>query len=221
MFFRPTSLEHDNYSIHPDWHLTFDYIPLTVNITIFEKNIQTKKCTIVKNSEEENNFIIELIKAIKKLNTENFQSKEALEHIVQSFTDCIERIWYKDLKIVHITKHFKEWWNDNYHRSLENYRQTKRIDDWNLFKSIAKKMKYNFFDSKIQEIANKKCSPWELINWVKKQKLLAIKAIQYNGYPCIKLEDLWQALHSSFNSAQSWVIDLDLLEEIISKSIMK
>ena len=29
------------------------------------------------------------------------------------------------------------------------------------------------------------------MNWVKKCKLLAIKAIQYNGCLCLELEDLW------------------------------
>jgi len=40
------------------------------------------------------------------------------------------------------------------------------------------------------------------MNWVKKQKLSAIEAIQYEGHPHIELEDLWIALHNSFNSAQ-------------------
>jgi len=38
-------------------------------------------------------------------------------------------------------------------------------------------MKHNFFDEKINEIANKKCGLWELINWVKKRKLPMIEAI--------------------------------------------
>ena len=80
-----------------------------MNIAIFEENIQTKKYTIVKNSKEEDNFIIELIEAIKRLNTEDIQSKEILELIVQSFADCMERIWYKHSKIVNITKYSKEW----------------------------------------------------------------------------------------------------------------
>ena len=41
-------------------------------------------------------------------------------------------------------------------------------------------MKQNFFDGKIDEITNKKCSSWELISWVKKRNLPATKAIQFN-----------------------------------------
>ena len=95
IFLRPESSEYDNYSIYLDWRLISDLTPLTVNIAIFEKHVQTKKYTIVKNSEEEEKFINKLIKAIKELNMENIQRKDILKQIMQTFTNSTERIWYK------------------------------------------------------------------------------------------------------------------------------
>jgi len=40
------------------------------------------------------------------------------------------------------------------------------------------------------------------MNWIKKQKLLAIEAIQFNGQLYIKIEDIWNTLYQTFNSAQ-------------------
>jgi len=39
------------------------------------------------------------------------------------------------------------------------------------------------------------------MNWVNKHKLPAIEMIKYNGQPYLELDDLWQALYSSFNIA--------------------
>ena len=96
---------------------------------IFEGNIQTEKYTIVKDSEEEYNFINNLIEAIKDLNTDNIQSKEGLKHIVQTFANYMERIWDKHSKNFNITKNSKVWWNEDCCRILENYQYTKRLED--------------------------------------------------------------------------------------------
>ena len=55
------------------------------------------------------------------------------------------------------------------------------------------------------------------MNWVKKCKLPTVEAIQYKGCPYIKLEDLWNALHKSFNSAQEREVDTHFLDEIPDK----
>ena len=80
IFLQPTSSEFNNHTIHPEWRLLSDHTLLTIDIAIIEEHIQTKKHTIVKNSEEEEkNFLAGFIESIKELNTEHISSKENLE----------------------------------------------------------------------------------------------------------------------------------------------
>jgi len=214
VFLHPNSSEIDNHHIHPEWRLTSDHAPITVNIWFLKNKFRKRNILyprIVKKK------ITSLINYIKNINTKSILNVKALEAIVQSFTSNIDRIWFKHSKIMNITKYSKAWWNHDCHRNLNAYKQSKWVEDWKNFQRTVKKTKYIFFDGKIEEIANKKCRLWELINWVKMSNLLAIKAIQFNGKPCIKLDDLWEALHKLFNAVQNCQVDISLLEDIPDK----
>jgi len=97
---------------------------------------------------------------------------------------------------------------------LSNYKMTRSLENWKIFKSKVKTTKQSFFDVKIQEIANKKWGPWELMN---KHKLPAVKAIKYNDQQCLDIDNLWNALHSTFNMALHCQVDVEILDEIIDK----
>lgn len=117
-------------------------------------------------------------------------------------------------------KHSKSWQNKECQRELEKYRLSKRLEDWKNFRSTVKETKCTFFDIEIQEITSRSCGAWKLMNWVKKCKLLAIKAIQYNSQPYIELDNLQQVLYLLFNLVQNYQINHNILDKIQSKTTM-
>jgi len=138
MFLRLGSEELDCHSIYPEWHLISDYALLIVIILIFDKNVQTKKHMIVKDSDKENNFIAKLIVAIRGIDTNDIWNIDSLKDTIQSLAYDTERIWAKNSKIVNITKYSKSWWDMNCNRDLEKYRSSRHIEDWEQYKKTVK-----------------------------------------------------------------------------------
>jgi len=55
------------------------------------------------------------------------------------------------------------------------------------------------------------------MNWVNKHKLPTIETIKYNDQPCLTIEDLWNAFHSTFNIALHHQVDINILNEVAEK----
>ena len=90
MFLQYNSSKLNNHLIHPNWHLTSDYMPLLVTIPIAEENVNLCKRTITKNSKEEESFIKEVIALFKNLDMSNILDILKLEQIVNDFANIID-----------------------------------------------------------------------------------------------------------------------------------
>jgi hypothetical protein len=49
------------------------------------------------------------------------------------------------------------------------------------------------------------------MDWVSPRKIPPVEEISYQGVPCTSLDQLWNTLHSTFNSALDRPIDLSVL----------
>ena len=106
-------------------------------------------------------------------------------------------------------------------RSLNNYRTTRILNNWKSFKKVVKNVKRSFFDAKIQEVANKSCGPWKLMNWISRHKLSTTKAIKHNDHLCLFPKSLWDVLYSTFNTALNRQVDLNILSKIECKATLR
>ena len=130
IFLSPDNTGFGQYTFHPEIYKPSDHIPLIIEIGIREINTDINIWSIKKDSEKEKNFIISLVQGIQNLNTSAIRSKENLESLVQQLANILENVWSLHSKLKHITKHFKEWWNQDCTDCLNRY----YYEAWNIFR---------------------------------------------------------------------------------------
>jgi len=81
--------------------------------------------------------------------------------------------------------------------------------------------KRKFFNRKIYEITSSNKRSWDLMSWVKKKSLPAIKTISYEDQLCNTLLELWCALYGSYNSAEDRPIDTRFLNKLPQANIIE
>ena len=155
MFLRCGSSELDHYTILSDSRLSSDHVPLTIDIPICDEVIHLTKLVITPKSDQEKEFIQNVISSFNSLDTSNINSVECLNQIIDQLGFIIKQMWSKSAKRSKLSKHSKQWWTNSCSLALKNYRTSRNRDTWKAFKSMVKEAKRIFFDNKIQEIANK------------------------------------------------------------------
>jgi len=82
-FINPNNSGFGQHSLHPELRRPSDHVPLIIEVSIKETNIDNSFWSISKDSEEEKNFIKTITDNTLALDTSNITSKENLEAIVQ------------------------------------------------------------------------------------------------------------------------------------------
>jgi len=214
VFLSPNNTGFGRHTLHPEICKPSDHVPLIIEIGIGEVNTDINIWSIKKDSEKEKEFISSLVQGIQSLNTSEIRSQANLEASVQQLVNVFENTWNTHSKQKRITKHSKEWWNQDCTDGLNKYCESGDLKHWKEFKSVVRTVKREFFDNKIHKIASSNKRPWDLMSWVRKKSLLAIESISYENRPCNTLPDLWNALHKSYNSAENRPVNTRLLNEL-------
>jgi len=214
VFMNPSNLGFNKHILKLEIHLPSDYVPLFIEVSIKEENTDFTFQALKKDSDNEIAFVNDIIKGVKSIDTLNLKNQEDILRCVAAFSSTVKDAWSTHSMTKRITKHSKEWWNEQCLVCINKYHESGDIANWKVFKAAVRNAKRTFFDQKIQEIASSNKRPWDLMNWVKKKNLPAIKAIYHEGQPCNNLEALWNALHSSYNSADNRAISTRFLDGI-------
>jgi len=159
MFLQCSSVQLDNHSILPNSRLSSDHVPLSIDIPIFDEIIHSSKLIITPGSEQETDFIKDVVSNLKSFDTSNIEDITSLDQIVNQLGSIIEKMWSKNAKKSKISKYSKQWWLNSCSLALNTYRMTRSQENWKSFKMTVKEAKQSFFDNKIQEIANKSHGP--------------------------------------------------------------
>jgi len=82
----------------------------------------------------------------------NIDDTKKLEHTVNQLGMLIRQAWTKNAKKSKISKHSKQWWMEEYSRSLNNYRTSRSLENWKKFKKVVKDVKRSFLMIKFKKL---------------------------------------------------------------------
>jgi len=109
MFLHYDLSELDQHSILPESCLSSDHAPLTVIIPLSEEIIQMSKLILAPKSNQESEFIKDVISKFKDLDTTSIKDINKLERVIKQFSTIIDQAWTKNTKKSKISKHSKQW----------------------------------------------------------------------------------------------------------------
>lgn len=206
------------HSIHDDWQFKSDHLPLLTSIllpSIFQPIV--KKWMILRDSEEETAFLYSISLHIQNI-LAVFNSSSDVYFYANALSHIIDQEWQDNAKTVNICTKSKPWWNTQCSATLKSFQAYKSKANWAKFRWCTWLAKCAFFNKKIKDIAEEDHYPWDLILWISKWNLPPSQSINYNRKSCDELDNLWQALDSSYNSTSNCPVNLNAIKSIDAQS---
>jgi len=80
------------------------------------------------------------------MDTSNLKNQEDIQRYVVTFSSTVKDAWSAHSMTKKITKHSKEWWNEQCFVCINKYHESGDIDSWKAFKAAVQNAKRIFFD---------------------------------------------------------------------------
>ncbi|KAF9263129.1 hypothetical protein L218DRAFT_866086, partial [Marasmius fiardii PR-910] len=187
-----------------------DHVPVSVVLDLGRSPLVEIR-TLPKGGEQEEAFLEHLSDGLATFASLDMSSPELLALGVELFGNHMREAWNQCSKKSRITRKSKPWWNQGCLEALDSYHGNPSRESWGEFRRVVKSSKHTFFDNQVKEIASTNARLWDLMSWIQQRKLPPTDAISFQGWQCRTLDELWQALHGTYNAAAEREVDLSFL----------
>ncbi|CAA7259600.1 unnamed protein product [Cyclocybe aegerita] len=191
-----------------------DHILICMDLDVGPEPPGSGRQTIKPGSEAEKSFISDILWDLAAIPVAAPATKEGVEALANAIMTAFSDAWLAHSTKSKPTKRSKSWWTDKCSETFGVYQLSRSLADYNKFKKVCKDAKRDFFNECIAEIATSRKRLWDLMELVKQRKLLPCEAIHNGNQPCHDMDDLWDALHSTHNSASGREYDASVLDEL-------
>jgi len=118
-----------------------DHILLTTTAILDSVIEAVTRRSITRGSDAEKTFINNLRKGVPAIVPGTLNTAAVIDQVAQALADVFSSAWDKHSHEVCITKHSQPWWDDEYDRSLSQYKLKKSHKNWLLFRRAVKAAK--------------------------------------------------------------------------------
>ena len=197
-------------TIDPGSRMGSDHAVLIIDVPTAPTYVASPR--IRPGSEEEAEFIVDVIEAITHHSNDSLSSPLEIETSLTALFSLIQEAFDRHARIPDISSHSKPWWNEECQSALRRLRETNHLDDRWAFYNAVRAAKRKHFDAVIAEMAAIK-RPWDLTAWSKPRPISAISHIQdRNGNVIHSFDHFVQSCTEQFFSAHDRRVDLSVVE---------